>query len=209
MRKPIRLKRPTNTKIRRPIRLKRSTNTQQLTNLKHSERSNQIRSKIQDKIDFLNVYDSIKIKLDRYKIKLERKGLNTIELSELYAIKKAPQNYDLPIIINGLKEIARNKGYTKIKGFSWIFAEHPTIAKRLGVTVDPKKLIEFNRIKRKHNIVKINGLNDKKTIFNFNLYQKFGDYIAIDCIVKTDNGPINKTIKIPSKYIALPFEINI
>lgn len=215
MRKPtrLRLKRPTNTKFKRPIRLKQSTitNLKQPTNSQQSVKSNQIRSKIQNKFNGFNYKrNSTFLNFEGHTVYIERNKENrtTLDLISLKAKKKSPQNSDLPIIFNTLKETAKLNGFNKIKGETWIFAEHPTIAKRYGVTIDPEQLSEFNKIKRKHNIIKIIGINEKKDhIISYN--NNDTKYKAVDCIVKTENGPVRKTVKIPDKIIFLPFEINI
>lgn len=167
-----------------------------------------IRLKLEKKFDV--AHDKFEpIKFDKHTIYFEKLSKDSLELSGLFAKKRVLPNSDLPIIINSLKETARRKGFKKIKGDTWIFAEHPKIAERLGITINHEQLTKFNNIKRKYNIIKIIGINKKRTLISALSKEKPRKYVGVDCIVKTENGPINRTIKIPFDSILLPFEIKL
>lgn len=186
-----------------------------------------IKKKIELKINS-NTYKK-KITIKNYKINLEKQKFKTLEITNL--INKSKKNTgDLPQIITELKNVAKNSGYKKIIGETWIFSEHPKIAEKLNVVVDVNKIISFNEIKKKNNIVKIIGINKnfmKKTnspfiddpaikFYNKNTkrdYNRFTGYLEsitlFDCIVKTEKGLEQKSIFLPSKDMLVSFKINL
>ncbi len=150
------------------------------------------------------------IKFENHTLSLNILNEDSIMLCGLFKKRKKPFNSDLPIIISNLIEIAKRKGFKKIKGSTWIFAEHPIFAKKFGVTINPEQLEEFNNLKKEYNILKIMGLNAKKTEISYLLSKyKYPKNIVVDCIVKTEKGPRIKLIKMPYDLILLPFEIKL
>jgi hypothetical protein len=173
---------------------------------------------------------SKKITLDNHILYVKEKNAMNLELEAVLAKKKP--NADFSIIINGLKDIAKKSGYSSIVGKTWIFAEHPKIAERMGVFVDPKALEAYNAIKKEYNILKIQGINKKMILSKsgfileknikfqkatktmdetsaLRIFRNHEPYIIVNCIIKTENGPKKKTFLLPTKIILQPFEINL
>jgi hypothetical protein len=174
---------------------------------------------------------STKITFDNHVLYVKEKNALNLELESILSKRKNP-NLDLPIIINGLIDLARKNGYSTITGKTWIFAEHPKIAERMGISVDSKALEAYNALKKEYNILKIQGISKKiilsKSSFLLEKNIKFQKmvktmdensfsrmarnhepYIIVNTIIKTEKGLKNKTFLLPKKLILFPFEIKL
>ncbi|MFA5745993.1 MAG: hypothetical protein WCX82_01220 [archaeon] len=66
---------------------------------------------------------------------------------------------ELKTLFENLNEYGKQNNCEYIDGITWIFAEYPLIAKRLGLTIDSKNLEVYNKIKRENGVLKVFGLD--------------------------------------------------
>ncbi len=199
-----------NTKVK-PNNRKKSRN-RTLENTKVKPNKNNL-----ENIQKLKPNKSRKIEFDNHTIYIEEKNTHRLEIAEFFVKNRKNPNRDLPVIIKGLMDFARKKGYSTITGNTWIFAEHPAIAERLGVIIPQKdkKIAAFNEYKKKKNIIKILGAKPKTKILPPEIskeVRKNPDFAfkTIDCIIKTDGGyHVRTEICVPYEYIFLPFAIKL
>jgi hypothetical protein len=164
-----------------------------------------------------NPFESKKpLKLNNYTIDIAETNYKTLNIYSLLS-KKNQSHTSLPKTITEIKKIAKENGYKSITGTTWIFAEHPKIAERMGIIIPQERIIAFNKLKEKYKILKIIGINNNKKIFRI-LPPEISEQIrrnpafvfsVIDCIVETNKGPERKTVIVPFNSVFIPFTIKL
>lgn len=150
-----------------------------------------------------------------------KKSKKVLEIDSLLK-KKSSKPGNLPIMFSELKRVAKSNGYTHISGNTWIFAEHPNIAKKLGVYVSPKSQAKYDAVKKRYNIVKIKGILTDKDIrankvaskINPNtpgeIYKKDApDSMIFECVIKTKKGLVTRNILLPFENVLLKFKLKL
>ncbi len=117
---------------------------------------------------FKNRLKITKIKSKDYHIKYNIKKINGIKTLNILWLenKTRPNLTEFLKIISNFKKIAKEQNCLEISCRTWIFAQRPFLAKKLGFVPKSQKQVEiFNNIIKKNNAKKVLGIwgFDKET----------------------------------------------